>query len=68
MVHVVTNNNSEVTSVLVRFDNSRVGLKAIQTSQYRSTAPHAVPLSKYDIVFFLPTGSEDLKSSVCSSH
>ena len=26
VVHVVTNNNSEVTSVLVRFDNSRVAI------------------------------------------
>ena len=48
----VTNNNSEVTSVLVRFDNDRVGLKTIQTSQYRTTFPHAVPLSKYEVVFF----------------
>ena len=52
VVHVVTNNSSEVTSVLVRFDNDRVGLKAIQTSPYRSTFPHAVPLSKYEVVFF----------------
>ena len=53
VVHVVTNNNSEVTSLLVRFDNNRVGLKAIQTSQYRSRFPHAVPLSKYEVVFFV---------------
>ena len=52
IVHVVTNSSSEVTSVLVRFDNNRVGVKAIQTSQYRSRFPHAVPLSKYEVVFF----------------
>ena len=52
VVHVVTNNSSEVTSVLVRFDNGRIGLKAIQTSPHRSRFPHAVPLSKYEVVFF----------------
>jgi len=52
VVHVVTNNSSQVTSLLVRFDNNRVGYKAIQTSQYRSRFPHAVPLSKYEVVFF----------------
>ena len=50
VVHV--NNNSEITSVLVRFDNDRVGLKTIQTSQYSARHPHAVPLSKYEVVFF----------------
>ena len=52
VVHVVTNNNSEVTSVLVKFDNSRVGVKSIQTSPHRSRFPHAVPLTKYQAVFF----------------
>ena len=52
VVHVVTNNNSEVTNVLVKFDNSRVGLKSIQTSPHRSRFPHAVPLNKYEVVFF----------------
>ena len=33
-VHIVTNNNNEVTNILVKFDNSRVGLKSIQTSPY----------------------------------
>ena len=32
VVHIITNTNSEVASILVKFDNSRVGLKAIQTS------------------------------------
>ena len=52
VVHVVTNNSSEITSVLVRFDNNRVGLKSIQTSPHRVTFPYAVPLSKYEVVFF----------------
>ena len=52
VVHVVTNSDGEVTHVLVKFDNSTVGHKSIQTSQYRSTYPHAVPLAKYEVVFF----------------
>ena len=51
IVHVVINNN-EVTSVLVKFDNDRVGLKSNQSSQYRSRFPRAVPLTKYEVVFF----------------
>ena len=52
VVHIVTNNSSEVTSILVKFDNSRVGLKAIQTSPYRARFANAVPLSKHEVVFF----------------
>ena len=52
VVHIVANNNSEVTSILVKFDNSRVGLKSIQTSPYRARFANAVPLSKYEVVFF----------------
>ena len=52
VVHVVTNNSSEVTNVLVKFDNNRVGLKSIQTSPHRVRFPCAVPLSKYEVVFF----------------
>ena len=52
VVHVVTNNDDEVTHVLVKFDNNTVGRKSIQTSQYRSRYPHAVPLAKYEVVFF----------------
>ena len=32
VVHIVTNNDQTVTSVLVRFDNSQVGLNAIWSS------------------------------------
>ena len=52
VVHIVTNNNSEVTSVLVKFDNNGVGLKSIQTSPHRSRFPHAVPLTKHEVVCF----------------
>ena len=52
VVHVVTNNNNAVTSVLVKFDNNRVGLKSIQTSPQRARFPNAVPLNKYEVVFF----------------
>ena len=52
VVHVVTNSNSEVTGILVRFDNNRVGLKAMQTSQFRARFPHGVPLPKHEVVFF----------------
>ena len=52
VVHIVTNNSNEVSSVLVKFDNKRVGLESIQTSPHRSRFPHAVPLNKYEVVFF----------------
>ena len=52
VVHIVTNNNSEVTSMLVKFDNSRVGLKSIQTSPYRARFANTVKLNKYEVVFF----------------
>ena len=52
VVHVVTNSDDEVTHVLVKFDNNTVGHKSIQTSQYQSRYPHAVPLAKYEVVFF----------------
>ena len=52
VVHVVTNNDGEVTHVLVKFDNSTVGRKSIQSSSYRSEYPHAVPIAKHEVVFF----------------
>ena len=47
----VTISNNEVTSVLVKFDNDRCGLKCIQSSQYRGRFANAVPLSKHEVVF-----------------
>ena len=51
VVHIITSNNNIVTSVLVKFDNQQVGIKAIQTSQYRAEFPQAVPLGKHEIIF-----------------
>ena len=48
IVHVVTN----MTTVLVKFDNNRVGLKAIQSSPYCTTYTNAVLLE----VVFLAKG------------
>ena len=46
VVHVITNNNRDITCILVKFDNSRVGLKSIQKSPHRARFANAVPLSK----------------------
>ena len=51
VVHIVTNANSMVINVLVKFDNQQVGIKAIQTSPYQANFPDAVPLSKHEVVF-----------------
>ena len=52
IVHIVTNSDHTVTSVLVKFDNPQVGLKAIQTSPYRTQFSNEVPLAKYELMFF----------------
>ena len=49
VVHVVTNNNSEVTS---EFDNNRVGVKSVQTSPHRVRFPNAMPLTKHEVFFY----------------
>ena len=51
IAHIVTNTNNDVTTVLVKFDNEQVGIKACQSSQYHSSYPNAVPLSKIEVVF-----------------
>ena len=51
VVHIDTNPDRQVTRILVNFDNERVGLKAIQSSPYHTAFPHAVPLSKHEVVF-----------------
>ena len=51
VVHIDTNPDRQVTRILVNFDNERVGLKAIQSSPYRTAFPHSVPLSKHEVVF-----------------
>ena len=50
VVHIVTNTEHKVTTILVRLDNSRVGLKEIQSSPYRNTYTDAEPLEKYEVV------------------
>ena len=52
-VQAIIKTGSDVTLVLVRFDHSRVGLKAIAQSQYRSQYPEAVPISRYEAVFHI---------------
>ena len=51
VVHVVTNDDNKATTLLVEFDNDHVDLKAIQSSPYRATYAHAVPIGKYEVVF-----------------
>ena len=65
--HIVTNSDHAVTSVLVKFDNTQVGLKAIQSSPYRATFPSAVPLGKYEVMF-LQKANVALKLHACSFH
>ena len=48
----------------MRFDNSTVGLKVIQTSQYRVRLPHAVPLNQ---VFAAPTDTSIVNHHTQSS-
>ena len=50
-VQAIIKTGSEVTLVLVKFDHSRVGAKAIAQSQYRSQHPEAVPISRHEAVF-----------------
>ena len=50
IVHTVTNNNNKVITVLVKFDNDHVGLKAIQSSPYCATYTNTVPLAKDEVV------------------
>ena len=50
-MHIVTNIDNKVTTVLVKFDNNHVGLKAIQSSPYYATYTDAVPIAKYEVVF-----------------
>ena len=64
VVHIITNSQHAVTRVLVKFENSQVGLKAIQSSPFRTQFPNAVPLSKYEVMFYVKgrRGSEVTRS------
>ena len=38
-------------TVLIKFDNSRVGSQAVQQNAYRNAYLDAVPISKHEVVF-----------------
>jgi ATP-dependent DNA helicase PIF1 len=50
-VQAIIKTGNEVTLILINFDHSRVGAKAIAQSQYRSQYPEAVPISRHEAVF-----------------
>jgi ATP-dependent DNA helicase PIF1 len=52
-VQTIIKTGNEVTLVLVKFDHSRVGAKAIAQSQYRTQHPQAVPITRHEAVFFI---------------
>ena len=52
VVHIVINSEHAATRVLVKFENSQVGLRAIQSSPYRTQFPNAVPLARIHILNF----------------
>ena len=62
MVHIPSN----LTHILVKFDNAEVGVKAKQSSQFRNYLD-AVPLTKYmhEAVFLANVA---LRSHGCSFH
>ena len=51
VVHIVTNDNNDVTTVLVKFDCGKVGHKAHQASRFSAMYPNAVPVTKVEVVF-----------------
>ena len=53
VVHVVISNERNVVKILVKFDNQTVGLKAIQSSPFRTAYTNAVPLIKHEATFLL---------------
>ena len=48
VVHIVCAPDNKVLKILVQFYNPDVGAKAIQSSQYRTEFPNAVPLIKHE--------------------
>ena len=51
VVHVVANDENDITHVLVKFDNPSVGRNALQSSAHRSAFPDAVALKKVEATF-----------------
>ena len=56
--------SNKITTILVKFGNSQVGLKAIQSSQYRTAYANAVPLHKQEVMFF-PKGRRGSEITRC---
>ena len=52
-VEDIIKTGNEVTLLLIKFDHSRVGMKAMAQSQYRSEHPQAVPISRHEAVFHI---------------
>ena len=60
-VEDIIKTSNEVTLVLVKFDYSRVGVKAIAQGQYRSQYPEAVRISRHEAVFFIGKKKTELQ-------
>ena len=52
-VQAIIKTGTDVTLVLVKFDHSRVGVKAIAQSHYRSQYSEAEPISRHEAVFWI---------------
>ena len=50
VIHIATNSDNKATHILVKFDNSDVGVRAKNTNHFR-TYPDTVPLSRHETVF-----------------
>ena len=48
---IVTNDQGSVSSILVRFDDKKVGEKAKASSQYKTRYPDAVPIYRHGVPF-----------------
>ena len=68
VVHIVTNSSNEVKTVLIKFDNSRVGSQAVQQSAYRNAYLDAVPISKHEVLFLAKGLDVVLKLNDYNSH
>ena len=62
VVHIVTNDNNDVTTVLVKFDCEKVGQTAHQACRFRTIYPNAVPVSRVE-VSFLARGKRGAEST-----
>ena len=52
VVGVITDDENNVKTILIHFDNATIGLKCMQTtSSYKRVYPNAVPVSKHEVQF-----------------